>query len=47
LKTEISNFYHYIKAVSSDIHDCGAIAKPLYEGYLIDVFPNVDIALRL
>ncbi|KAL4113451.1 hypothetical protein QTP88_017068 [Uroleucon formosanum] len=47
LKTEISHFYHYIKTVSSDIDNCGAIAKLLYERQLIDIFPNVYIALRL
>jgi len=47
LKTEISHFYHYIKTVSSDIDNCGVIAKLYYERQLIDVFPNVYIALRL
>jgi len=47
LKTEISHFYYYIKTVSLDIDNCGAIAKLLYERNLIDVFPNVYIALRL
>jgi len=47
LETEISHFYHYIKTVSSDIDNCGAIAKLLYERQLIDVSPNAYIALRL
>ncbi|KAL4107159.1 hypothetical protein QTP88_017544 [Uroleucon formosanum] len=33
--------------VYRDIDNCGAIAKLLYERQLIDVFPNVYIALRL
>jgi hypothetical protein len=47
LKTEISHFYYYMKTVSSDIDNCGAIAKLTYERQLIDVFLNVYIALRL
>lgn len=47
LKTEINHFYQYIKTISSDIDNCSAIAKLLYERNLIDVFPNVYIALRL
>jgi len=47
LKTEISHFCYYIKTVSLDIDNCGAIAKLLYERNLIDVFPNVYIALSL
>lgn len=41
LKIEISHFYHYIKTIFSDVDYYGAIAKPLYEQNLIDIFPNV------
>jgi hypothetical protein len=54
LKTEISHFYYYIKTVSSNIDNCGAIAKLQRQLIdviiivdIIDVFPNIYIALRL
>jgi hypothetical protein len=36
-----------MKTVSSDIDNCCAIAKLLYERQFIDVFPNIYIALRI
>lgn len=47
LKTELSYFYNYIKTLSSDIDNCDAISKLLYERNLVDVFPKLYIASRL
>lgn len=48
LQTKISHYYHYIITVFSDIDNCGAIAKLLYERNLIDFIQMYTfIVLRL